>query len=121
MGNLTRDPQLTYTPNQSAVVDFGMAMNRRWKNKDGQQQDEVCFVDCVMFGKRAETINKFCGKGCPLFVEGRLTYDSWKAQDGSKRSRVKVMVENFVFMGERQEGNGKPPMKEQVPEEDIPF
>ncbi|MEJ2700874.1 MAG: single-stranded DNA-binding protein [Sedimentisphaerales bacterium] len=99
MGNLTRDPQLSYTPNQTAVVDFGMAVNRRWTGQDGSQRDETCFVDCRMFGRRAEVINKYCRKGNPLFVEGRLTFDSWEAQDGSKRSKLRVTVENFEFVG----------------------
>jgi len=99
MGNLTRDPQLSYTPNQTAVVDFGLAINRKWKGQDGSERDETCFVDCTMFGRRAEVINKYCKKGNPLFVEGRLTFDSWEAQDGSKRSKLKVTVENFEFIG----------------------
>jgi single-strand DNA-binding protein len=99
MGNLTRDPQLSYTPNQTAVVDFGMAINRRWTGQDGNQRDETCFVDCRMFGRRAEVVNKYCKKGNPLFVEGRLTFDSWEAQDGSKRSKLRVTVENFEFVG----------------------
>lgn len=99
IGNLTRDPQLSYTPNQTAVVDFGLAINRRWTGQDGNQRDETCFVDCRMFGKRAEVVNKYCKKGNPLFVEGRLTFDSWEAQDGSKRSKLRVTVENFEFLG----------------------
>ncbi len=99
MGNLTRDPQLSYTPNQTAVVDFGMAVNRRWTGQDGNQRDETCFVDCRMFGRRAEVVNKYCKKGNPLFVEGRLTFDSWEAQDGTKRSKLRVTVENFEFIG----------------------
>lgn len=98
MGNLTRDPQLSYTPNQTAVVDFGLAVNRRWTGKDGQDRNEVCFVDCRAFGRLAENINKYLTKGRPLFVEGRLTFDSWTAQDGSKRSRHRVTVENFQFL-----------------------
>ena len=107
MGNLTRDPQLSYTPNQTAVVDFGIATNRRWKSQDGTQRDETCFVDCRMFGKRAEVINKYCKKGNPLFVEGRLTFDSWQGQDGSKRSKLRVTVENFEFMGQGSSGGGQ--------------
>lgn len=108
LGNLTRDPQLSYTPNQTAVVDFGLAMNRRWVGQDGSQREETCFVDCRMFGKRAEVINKYLKKGQPLFVEGRLTFDSWTAQDGSKRSRHRVTVEEFQFIssGQGQRGGG---------------
>ncbi len=99
MGNLTRDPQLSYTPNQTAVVDFGLAINRKWTGSDKQQHEEVCFVDCRAFGKPAENINKYCKKGNPLFVEGRLTFDSWTGQDGAKHSKHRVTVESFQFLG----------------------
>ena len=106
IGNLTRDPQLSYTPNQTAVVDFGIAVNRKWKGQDGSEKDDVCFVDCRMFGKRAEVINKYMSKGKPLLVEGRLSFDQWEAQDGTKRSKHRVTVEDFQFMpdGQRQQG-----------------
>jgi single-strand DNA-binding protein len=99
MGNLTRDPQLSYLPSQTAVVDFGLAVNRRYKKQDGTMADEPCFVDCRMFGKRAETINRYFKKGEPIFVEGRLQYDQWQAPDGSRKSRLRVFVENFEFIG----------------------
>ena len=99
IGNLTRDPQLTYTPSQTPVAEFGLATNRKWTGQDGSQREETCFVDCRAFGRQAETINKYLTKGRPVFVEGRLTYDSWTAQDGSKRSRLRVTVENFQFLG----------------------
>ena len=99
MGNLTRDPQLSYLPSQTAVVDFGMAINRKYTGKDGQQKEDVCYVDCQAFGKQAETLNKYMSKGRPIFVEGRLKFDSWTAQDGSKRSKHRVTVENFQFLG----------------------
>ena len=99
IGNLTRDPQLSYLPSQTAVVDFGLAVNRRWTGKDGEKKEETCFVDCTSFGRPAETINKYLTKGRPVFVEGRLTFNSWTAQDGTKRSRLKVTVENFQFLG----------------------
>ncbi len=98
MGNLTRDPQLSYTPNQTAVVDFGLAVNRKWKSRDGEDRDETCFIDCRAFGRTAENINKYMSKGRPLFVEGRLTFDSWTSQDGTKRSKHRVTVENFQFL-----------------------
>ena len=98
-GNLTREPSLSYTPSQTAVVDFGMAINRKWKSKGGENKSEVCFVDCVAFGKTAENINKYVEKGDPFFIEGRLTFDSWTAQDGTKRSKHKVVVESFQFIG----------------------
>jgi len=98
MGNLTRDPQLSYTPNQTAVVDFGLATNRRWTGQDGSQREETCFVDCRAFGRQAETINKYLSKGRLVFVEGRLTFESWTAQDGTRRSRHRVTVLNFQFL-----------------------
>ncbi|MHC4499928.1 MAG: single-stranded DNA-binding protein [Planctomycetota bacterium] len=98
MGNLTRDPQLSYTPNQTAVVDFGLAVNRRWTGQNGSQREETCFVDCRAFGRMAENINKYLSKGRLVFVEGRLSFDSWTAQDGTKRSRHRVTVENFQFL-----------------------
>jgi len=98
MGNLTRDPQLSYTPNQTAVVDFGLAVNRKWKSRDGEDRDETCFIDCRAFGRTAENINKYMSKGRLLFVEGRLTFDSWTSQDGTKRSKHRVTVENFQFL-----------------------
>jgi single-strand DNA-binding protein len=99
MGNLTRDPQLTYTPSQTAVADFGLATNRKWTGKDGAQKTETCFIDCRAFGRQAENVNKYLKKGSPLFVEGRLTFDTWTAQDGTKRSKHRVTVENFRFIG----------------------
>jgi single-strand DNA-binding protein len=98
MGNLTRDPQLSYTPSQTAVVDFGLATNRRWTGQDGTQRQETCFVDCRAFGRQAENINKYLTKGRLVFVEGRLTFDSWTAQDGTKRSKHRVTVVNFQFL-----------------------
>ena len=98
LGNLTRDPQLSYTPNQTPVVDFGVATNRRWTAQDGSQREETCFVDCRAFGRQAETLNKYMSKGRPIFIEGRLTFDTWTAQDGTKRSRHRVTIENFQFL-----------------------
>lgn len=134
MGNLTRDPQLSYTPNQTAVVDFGLATNRRWTGQDGSQRDETCFVDCRAFGRTAENINKYLSKGRPILIEGRLTFDTWTAQDGSKRSKHRVTVENFQFLpgptggsdpSDRgpgpDAGRGRGPGPETAPDDDIPF
>jgi len=98
MGNLTRDPQLSYTPNQTAVVEFGLAVNSKWTGKDAEAREETCFVDCRAFGRQAENINKYLTKGRPVFVEGRLTFDSWTAQDGTKRSKHRVTVQNCQFL-----------------------
>ncbi len=98
-GNLTRDPQLSYMPSQTAVVEFGMAINRKWRSKEGEQKEEVCFVDCRAYAKSAETINQYMTKGKPLLVEGRLKFDQWDGKDGQKRSKLFVIVENFQFIG----------------------
>jgi single-strand DNA-binding protein len=120
MGNLTRDPRLSYLPSQTAVIEFGLAVNRKWRSKEGEDKSEVCFVDCQAFGRTAENINKYLNKGDPLFVEGRLKFDSWTAQDGSKRSKHRVVVENFQFLrqGEKAERPAnKPAPQEQESEE----
>ena len=131
MGNLTRDPQLTYLPSQTAVVDFGLAVNRKWTSKEGEKKDETCFVDCRMFGRRAEVINQYCKKGNPLFIEGRLTLNSWTAQDGTKRSKLRVTVENFEFIGgapgtggrQTEQNTAEPASQSEqsVNADDIPF
>jgi single-strand DNA-binding protein len=131
MGNLTRDPQLSYLPSQTAVVEFGLAVNRRWKSREGEAREETCFVDCRAFGRTAENLNKYMSKGRPLFVEGRLTFDSWTAQDGSKRSKHRVTVENFQFLpgasgqGARQTEQNAGQADSQVEQnkgaDDIPF
>ncbi len=105
-GNLTRDPQLRYLPNNTAVCEFGLAINRRWRDQDGNQRDDTCFVDVAAFGRQGETINQYMTKGRPILVEGRLKFDSWQAQDGSKRSRLSVVAENFQFLGGRDSAGG---------------
>jgi single-strand DNA-binding protein len=99
MGNLTRDPQLSYLPSQTPVVEFGIAVNRKWTSKEGESKEEVCFVDCRAFSRLAENINKYMRKGRPIFVEGRLVYETWTAQDGTKKSRHRVVVDNCQFLG----------------------
>lgn len=138
MGNMTRDPQLSYLPSQTPVVEFGLAVSRKYKKQDGTMAEDVCFVDCQMFGKRAETVNKYFKKGEPIFVEGRLKFDSWQAQDGSKRSKLRVFVENFEFIGRGGSGGNQgggsqgpsysdtPPAPTEAPygggmDDDIPF
>ncbi len=109
LGNITRDPQLTYLPSQTPVVEFGIAVNRKWKGQDGSSREETTFVDCQMFGRRGEVINKYLHKGDPIFIEGRLRYESWQSQDGSKRSRTRVLIENFEFVGGGKRSGGQGP------------
>lgn len=104
MGNLTRDPQLSYLPSQTAVVEIGLAVNHRYKDQQGNQQEKVCFVDCRMFGRRAEVLNQYLRKGQPLLVEGRLELDQWKDQQGNPRSKHRVFIETFSFVGGGQGG-----------------
>jgi single-strand DNA-binding protein len=99
VGNLTRDPQMSYLPSQMAVVEFGLATNRRWRAADGQQREETCFIDCRAYGKQAETINQYLAKGKAVLVEGRLQFDTWEGKDGTKRSKHRVVVERFQFLG----------------------
>lgn len=106
IGNLTRDPQLSYLPNQTPVVELGMAVNRRFKKQDGEQGEEVTFVDLRIFGRRAEVLNQYCKKGDPLMVEGRLHLDRWQDKDGGNRSKMVVMIENFEFLGGRGGSGG---------------
>lgn len=106
VGNLTRDPQLSYLPSQTPVVEFGLAVNRRWKGQDGQPREETCFIDCNCFGKQAETFNQYMTKGSPVLVEGRLQFDTWE-KDGQRRSKHKVNVQSFTFMG-KAEGSAAP-------------
>ena len=135
IGNMTRDPQLSYLPSQTPVVEFGIATTRRYKKQDGSQGEETCFVDCQMFGKRAEVVNQYFKKGDPIFVEGRLKFDSWTGQDGANRSKLREFVENFEFLGksgggqrlnEQRSDTPPPPTDNNVPhdsvtDDDIPF
>ncbi|QYM78354.1 single-stranded DNA-binding protein [Horticoccus luteus] len=106
IGNLTRDPELRVTPKGTAICQFGLAINRQFKDESGAARDETTFVDIEAWGRQGETISKYCSKGRPLFVEGRLRFDQWEDKtSGQKRSRLKVVLENFQFLGEgRRDG-----------------
>jgi single-strand DNA-binding protein len=107
LGNLTRDPQLKYLPSQTPVVDFGLAVNRKFKTQSGEQRDETTFVDCTAFGRTAEIINQYVRKGNMLFVDGRLRYETWEdKQGGGKRSKLSVHVENVQLMPRAGGGGG---------------
>jgi len=102
MGNLTRDPELRTLPSGNAVAALGLAINRRWKNQQGEQQEETTFVDCEAFGKTAEVLAQYLKKGRPVYIEGRLKLDMWEDKEGGKRSKMKVIVDNFQFIDSKQ-------------------
>lgn len=107
IGNLTRDPELRVTPKGTAICQFGLAISRSFKDESGQTREEATFVDIEAWGKQGELIAKYCAKGRSLFVEGRLRFDQWEdKQSGQKRSKLKVVLENFQFLGGRDGAPG---------------
>lgn len=100
VGNLTRDPELRYTPKGMAIAKLGLAVNRVWRTESGETREEVTFVDVDAFSKQAETIAQYMKKGSPILIEGRLRLDTWDdKQTGQKRSKLGVVVEGFQFLG----------------------
>jgi single-strand DNA-binding protein len=134
IGNLTRDPELRVTPKGTAICTFSLAINRKFKREDGTDSEEVTYVDIEAWGKTGETISKYCTKGRPLFVEGRLKLDQWEDKTTKeKRSRMKVVCENFQFLGAPPQGtalstpaaagtsNGPAFKAPESLDEDVPF
>lgn len=105
IGNLTRDIELRHTQGGLAIAKLGMAVNRKFTS-GGEQKESTCFVDLTAFGRQAEVLSQYVSKGSPLFVEGRLEYSTWEAQDGGKRSKLEVVIENFQFLGGGRAGGG---------------
>lgn len=127
MGNLTRDPELRYTPNGTAVANLGLAVNRRWKSGD-ELKEETDFFDIVVFGKQAENCGEYLHKGRPILVEGRLQQRRWETDDGQKRSKIEVVASNVQFLGTgrpSESSKGSKESKDSEPPEfddtDIPF
>ena len=110
IGNVTRDPELRYTPKGTAVVELGLAVNRRYTADNGEKREEVVFVDVTYWGKTAEVAAEYLRKGRPVFIEGRLQLDSWDdKQTGQKRSKLRVVGESLEFLGSREGGGeGRP-------------
>lgn len=106
LGNLTRDPEVRYTPQGTAVCDVGIAVNERRKNAAGEWVDEVVYVDVTLWGRTAEVAGEYLTKGSPLLIEGRLRLDTWESQDGQKRSRLRVVGERMQMLGSRGSGEG---------------
>ncbi|MGK0456324.1 MAG: single-strand DNA-binding protein [Lentimonas sp.] len=104
IGNLTRDPELRVTANGNSICKLGLAVNRSYLMKDGERREETTFIDIDSFGKQAEVISKYMRKGRPLMVEGRLKLDQWES-DGQKRSKLGVVLENFQFLGGRDDAD----------------
>ncbi|QPJ63516.1 MAG: single-stranded DNA-binding protein [Candidatus Nitronauta litoralis] len=128
MGNLTRDPELRFTASGAAVASFGLAVNRKYKSGDEWKED-VCFVDITVWGRTAENCTEYLNKGSGVFIEGRLNFQSWEAQDGQKRNKLEVVANVVQFLG--KSGSGKPSMdmdgggggmgEGAPPKDDIPF
>ena len=104
IGNLTRDPELRYTPNGIAVVSLGLAVNRRYKDKMGELKEEVLFINASAWNKQAEVCNQYLKKGRPVFIEGQLQSRSWEGKDGQKRTTIDVRVERVQFLGSSPKG-----------------
>jgi len=142
-GNLTRDPEVRYTPKGTAIAKLGLAINRTWKNEAGETKEEVTFVDVDAFGRTAEVISQYLKKGRPILIEGRLRYETWDdKQTGQKRSKLGVVLDSFQFLdsgrgdgaggGSRSSAPSAPPSAAPSPdapepegpapeEDDVPF
>ena len=138
IGRLTRDPELRYTQNGTAVAEFGLAMNRNYTTSAGEKREETTFVDVIVWQRKAEVICEYMSKGRTIFVEGRLELDRWETKDGQKRSKLRVVADNFQFLGGPRGGGGSggrpgagpraegsqpddPPESPEDPDDDIPF
>ena len=107
MGNLTRDPEIKYTPKGTAIANFGIAVNRTYTPEGGEKREEVTFIDLEAFGRTAEVIGEYFKKGRPIFIEGRLKLDQWDDKTtGKKMSKLRVVVDSFEFLGSREGGGG---------------
>src|SRR5271165_5627795 len=114
IGNLTRDPEVRYTPKGTAVTEIGLAVNRIYSGEDGEKKEETTFVDVTLWARQAEIAGQYLKKGRPVFIEGRLQLDSWDdKQTGQKRSKLRVVAENIQLLGSRPEAepaaSGAPP------------
>ena len=123
MGNLTRDLEMRALPSGLNVGSFGLAVNERFKSKDGEWQERANFIDCEIFGNRAEVMARYLSKGSPVFIEGKLRLDMWDDKQGQKRSKLKVVVDNFEFVGGKSEDKGPPIPRDEpgIDHDDIPF
>ncbi|MBN2372798.1 single-stranded DNA-binding protein [bacterium] len=107
MGNLTRDPELRYTPNGTAVASFGIAVNRRYTTKEGDRKEEVDFFEVEVWNKQAENCNEYLAKGRGVLLEGRLKQDRWEDESGNKRSKLKIVASTIQFLPRNLDDNTK--------------
>lgn len=118
MGNLTRDPEIRYTPAGLGIASFGLAVNTPM-GKD--KEDEVLFIDVVSFGKQAETITEYLKKGSPIFIEGRLRYRTWEDKDGNRHSKHEIALSRFQFLSSSKGADSGSSANSPEEEDDIPF
>lgn len=141
LGNLTRDPEVKFTPKGTAVCEIGLAVNRHWTAENGEKREEVTFIDVTFWGRQAEVVGDYCHKGDPLHVEGRLQLDTWDDKEsGKKRSKLRVVGEGMQLLGRKDEGSKRNEQREapakkapvepkreprdpdlDAPDDDIPF
>ncbi len=119
IGNLTKDPELRYTPQGTAVVNLRLAVNRRYRDKNQELKEEVCFVTAVVWNKQAETCNQYLHKGSPILVEGRLQSRSWEDNSGQKRNVLEVRAERVQFLGAAPSKGAAEPSEEQSQEPPV--
>ena len=120
VGNLTRDVELRYLPSGSAVATTGIATNRKFKAQDGNQKEEVCFIDITFFGRTAEIANQYLSRGKKVLVEGRLKLDQWTDQTGAKRSKHSVTVDNLQMLDGRESNNSQTRQEPSITYENEP-
>lgn len=110
LGNLTRDPEVRYIPSGAAVCEISIAVNEKWKDKEGNQKESVAFIDCTAWGRTAEVIGQYLSKGSSILVEGKLTQDTWQDKESGKtRSKLKVTVEKMTMVGSKSGGGSQEP------------
>lgn len=113
VGNLTRDVEIKYSQNGSAIANVGIASSRKWKSSEGEQKEEVMFVDLAMFGRTAEIANQYLRKGSKVLIDGRLALQQWTAQDGTKRSKHVVTVESLQMLDSKSDNSSNNQQQQQ--------
>jgi single-strand DNA-binding protein len=121
IGNLTRDPELRYTPNDTAVAEFGLALNRSYQDSNGEWQEETDFVDITVWSKQAENASEYLDKGSKVFIEGRLDQQTWETDSGDRRSKVSVTANNLIYLDSKNQTEDDEFDVEGELDDDIPF